>query len=139
MEPRRNNDRAPLYDRVASCYFPSMPPRSDLPTYDLADFKRLIESGPESYRIELTASNHAGSLDLEESDIIACVLALDVRPMTSGGDFYKTMPSKTRPGMFHDVYRPSFYGLAIYCKIQLMTTRLGGKAVVIQFKRDTSR
>lgn len=116
-----------------------MPPETQRPTYDLAEFKRLVQSGPRGYRLEPIAVNGAGALNLDETDVIACVLALDDTHVRSGGDFYKTMPSETRPGTFHDVYKPTYEGRPIYCKIQIMTTKSGDKAAVIQFKRDQSR
>jgi hypothetical protein len=109
------------------------------PTYDLAEVKRLVKSGPFGYRVEPIAVTGAGKLKLDETDIVECVLGLDVRPINAGGDFYKTMPSETRPGTFQDVYKPTYDGRPIYCKLQIMTTKRGCLAAIIQFKRDESR
>ena len=103
----------------------------DEPTYDLAEFQRLVKAG--LFRIEPIAVNGAGSLELDEADIVECMLSLDE------GDFYKTMPATLRPGLFHDVYRPTYERRAIYCKIQIMLTRKGTRAAIISFKKDLSR
>jgi hypothetical protein len=116
-----------------------MPPQLAQPTYDLEEIKRLVRGGAACYRIEPIAVNGAGALKLDEKDIVACVLALDCRPRREGGDFHKTMASNTRPGTFQDVYRPQYLGRRIYCKLQIMTTKRGDVAAVIQFKRDKSQ
>lgn len=82
------------------------------------------------YVILRGARDGAAELHLDEADVCACVLGLD------GGDFYKTMESDKRPGLWQDVYRPRYAGYALYVKVQL-DARSG--AVVISFKRDQSR
>jgi hypothetical protein len=108
------------------------------PTYDLAELKQLVRSGPLGYRIEPPAVNGAGRLGFDETDIVCCILGLDARHRSVGGHFYKTMPSETRPGTFHDVYKTKHCGKPVYCKVQVMTTRSGSKAAVISFKEDES-
>jgi motility quorum-sensing regulator/GCU-specific mRNA interferase toxin len=54
-----------------------------------------------------------------------CVLAL------TPADFYKTMESEAAPGLWQDVYRPVFSGLAMYLKLQIS---FDGFVVVISFK-----
>ncbi len=76
------------------------------------------------------ARDGAAELYLDEQDVCACLLALD------DGDFYKTMESVKRPGLWQDVYRPRYAGHSLYLKVQL-DVRSG--AVVISFKRDESR
>ena len=101
------------------------------PSYDLAEIQRLVVAG--LFRIELIALNGAGELYFDRYDIRDCVVAL------CNADFYKTMAAEQRPGLFHDVYRPTYGGMAIYCKLQLMETREGQRAVIISFKKDLSR
>lgn len=115
-----------------------MEDRSDPPTYDLGEIKRLIRLGTAGYRIEPLAVVGAGLLKLDEQDIVDFVLALNGRPIEAGGNFYKTMPSHTRPGSFHDVYKGEYEGRRIYCKLQIMNMKRTDIAVVIQFKRDES-
>lgn len=111
-----------------------MPTRYDRPSYDLVAIKGLICDGG-SYRIEPIARSGAGRLRLDEQDIVECVQELDARPRRNGGDFHKTMESRTRPGLYHDVYKTVYGGKRIYCKLQLVHPPL---AVVIQFKKDDS-
>lgn len=116
-----------------------MPDSYERPIYDLAEFKRLVACGPLRYRIELIAAQGASKMKLDEADILACVQELDDRAVSDGGHFYKSMASETRPGLFHDVYKTNYEHRPVYCKIQIMTTRAGDKAAIIQFKRDESR
>jgi hypothetical protein len=108
------------------------------PTYDLAEIQRLVKCGPLGYRIEPPAVNGAGRMGLDETDIIECVAALNDLPFARGGNFYKTMPGELRPGTYHDVYKTTYDGQPVYCKLQLMITRSGNKAAVISFKEDES-
>lgn len=97
------------------------------PAYALADFQAALRNG--HYRITRGALEGASRLGLGESDIRDCVLELQEV------DFYKSMPSLQRPGLFQDVYRCRFGGLSIYTKVQLGAL---GHAVIISFKRDES-
>jgi hypothetical protein len=114
-----------------------MPDNYERPTYDLAEIQRLIQAGGRSYRIEPIAGAGAGRMRLDEQDIVDCVLGLDARRRRDGGDFYKSMESRTRPGLYHDVYKTRYCGRRVYCKLQLMLTS-STIAVVIQFKKDES-
>src|SRR5947209_7644140 len=113
-----------------------MTDQSDRPTFDLAEIKRLVKSGPFGYRIETPAVNGAGRMGLDESDIVDCLCSLNDIPFAEGGHFYKTMPGKLRPETFQDVYKTTYYGQPVYCKLQIMTTRDGKKAAIISFKED---
>lgn len=98
------------------------------PTYDLAKIKQLVRDG--RWTPEGPALRGLASLGMDSEDVVECVQAL------TRADFYKTMPSECREGMFHDVYKPVFDGWRLYVKLQLT----GGEdeddteAVVIQFK-----
>ncbi|HEY0037069.1 MAG TPA: type II toxin-antitoxin system MqsR family toxin [Longimicrobium sp.] len=94
-----------------------------IPTYDLSEIQRQIRTG----RYVVTGSSRAGAelLGLDESDVVACVGLL------TRVDFYKSMPSEQVPGMWQDVYRPTYEGRALYVKLQQRGDRL---VVVISFK-----
>lgn len=100
------------------------------PTYKLDDIKRLLED-PNS-RI-ITEESHDTAILIgyhSEEEMVGAVLLLD------DSDFYKTMPSNKKPGLFHDVYKtkdPS--GRKLYIKLQISVTGCG---VIISFKRDES-
>lgn len=98
------------------------------PTYDLARVKQLVAS-PLSRVITGAAVNGAGALGLDEEAIVDCVLSLDA------ACFFKTMSSEKRPGLWQDVYRPTFEGFALYVKVQLVGEHPGETVVVISFKR----
>ncbi len=66
-------------------------------------------------------------MGFDRSDIVACVLALD------DSSFYKTMPSRSRPGTSQDVYKTTYDRQNIYLKLQMART-----AIVISFKEDES-
>jgi hypothetical protein len=95
------------------------------PCYSLEDVKEGVRTG--RYWITRQAGIDAASTSFDESDIKECVLALKDQ------DFYKTMPSRKRPGMNQDVYRCRYAGLALYVRLQIGR---GGEAVVISFKLD---
>lgn len=91
------------------------------PTYDLTSIQALVRSG--HYRITLSAKQGASQLGFITKDIETCILGL------TAGDFYKSMPAEKVPGLFQDVYRPTFGGFALYVKLQVTS-----EAVVISFK-----
>ena len=93
------------------------------PTYALAEFQRRVLAG--SYVVTRSAREGAAALGFDESDVIACVLALTER------DFYKTMESEQFPELWQDVYRPTYRHAALYVKLQLSVIE---DAVVISFK-----
>lgn len=95
-------------------------------SYELEWVQHLVQSG--KYLITQEAALHASELEFTEQDVVDCVLQLDL------GDFYKTMESRTRPGFFQDVYRPTYCNERIYLKVQVDSCG----AVIIQFKTDTS-
>lgn len=96
------------------------------PTYDLDSLKAEVKA--RRYRVTRVAVEGASALKLDDSDIEACVLALDE------GDFYKTMKSETRTGLMQDVYKPTYLGITLYVKVQH-----DGIPWVISFKKDESR
>jgi motility quorum-sensing regulator / GCU-specific mRNA interferase toxin len=93
-------------------------------SYDLAEIQALVGAG--RYRITMSSLAGAAALGFDESDVLACVLALEPR------DFYKTMPARKAPELMQDVYRPRYLGVPIYVKVQVTGDEL---AVVISFKR----
>ena len=58
-------------------------------------------------------------------DIVRCILQLTPH------DFYKSMTSYLDSKLWQDVYRPTFQGVDIYLKVQIL---LEEKVVVISFK-----
>lgn len=96
----------------------------DAPSYELERVQDLIRA--DEYRISAVALDGAGRLGWGVEEICECVLAL------ATSDFYKTMESERKPGLWQDVYRPTFRGLGLYVKLQLTWV---GDAVVISFKR----
>ena len=98
------------------------------PTYPLAELQALVRA--KHYRVRRPARDGLSELRLDEADLTDCVCSLDL------GDFYKTMPSEHAPGLWQDVYRPTYAGRSIYLKLQFVAA-IG--AVVISFKRDESR
>lgn len=46
-------------------------------------------------------------------------------------DFDKTMPATKAPGLWQEVYRPTYCGLPLYVKLQISEE----KAVVVAFKQ----
>ncbi|MHB1193484.1 MAG: type II toxin-antitoxin system MqsR family toxin [Longimicrobiales bacterium] len=97
------------------------------PTYLLAEIQSALREG--RYWMTRSAMEGASALYLDESDIRECVLGLHE------ADFYKSMPSVQRPGLFQDVYRCRYGGFSIYTKLQSSAAR---HAVIISFKRDES-
>ncbi len=94
-----------------------------IPTYDLSEIQRQIKAG--RYVVTRSSRDGAQLLGMDESDVLACVGAL------TRADFYKSMPALVLPGTWHDVYRPTYLGQALYVKLQ---QRVNGFAVVISFK-----
>lgn len=101
-----------------------MSPRP-VPQYSLELIQEAVRQG--RYSITRQAGLDAAALYLDEDDIKACVLALEER------HFYKTMPSRTRPGTNQDVYKCRYCGFAIYTKLQLSRSKA---TAVISFKKD---
>ena len=102
--------------------------RRSYPSYSLSVIHDAVRNG--RYLITYTAVQGASKLDLGPDDLVTCILGITER------DFYKSMPSRHRPGTFQDVYRPTHDGLNLYVKLQLDS---GNDAVVISFKSDESR
>ena len=100
----------------------------DHPAYSLPDVQAAAREG--RYWITRSARVTASAVGLSETDMIDSVLALSPR------DFYKSMPSRQRPGTFQDVYRPTYSGLHLYVKLQMGRRT---EAVVISFKPDEHR
>jgi motility quorum-sensing regulator / GCU-specific mRNA interferase toxin len=97
---------------------------SDQPTYDLSWIRYKLSVG--RYRIERPAMKGAAALGFDERDILSCVKAL------TSADFHKSMESETRPGLWQDVYKPTYEGADIYLKLQIDGA---ADAIVIQFKQ----
>jgi len=95
------------------------------PHYSLELIQEAVRQG--RYWITRQAGLDAAALYLDEDDIKACVLDL------KDHHFYKTMPSRTRPGTSQDVYKCRYCGFAIYTKLQLSRSNA---AAVISFKKD---
>ncbi len=98
------------------------------PTHSLAAIQAKVASG--DYVVTATASGDVFRLSLDRQDIEACIAELDA------ADFYKTMPSTTKPGLMQDVYKPEYQSIYLYVKLQDSPR---SKAVVISFKKDDSR
>jgi hypothetical protein len=97
------------------------------PTYPLEGIQTAARDG--RYVVTRRAAGDAASFLFDEDDIRQCVLGLAHR------DFYKTMASRRIKGLWQDVYRCRYLGIAIYTKLQMTAD---GRAVVISFKRDES-
>jgi motility quorum-sensing regulator/GCU-specific mRNA interferase toxin len=78
-----------------------------------------------AFVVTLSAREGAAEAGFDERDILACVLGLTPR------DFYKSMAADKNPGLWQDVYRPTFQGTALYVKLQISAI---DNAVVISFK-----
>jgi motility quorum-sensing regulator / GCU-specific mRNA interferase toxin len=96
------------------------------PTYDLQELQRLIGQGPISSVITQAARDGAFSARMTEDDLVDAVLTL------TSADFYKSMESVERPGLWQDVYHLDSHGTWLYIKLQLLRD---GRAVVVQFKK----
>lgn len=94
------------------------------PTFSLPEFKSLAKR---SFTRSTTpqAFLDAQSLGMESADIWRCIERL------KASDFYKTMPSVVKEGLWQDVYRTRLGKLELYVKIQILP---GPKAHVISFK-----
>lgn len=99
------------------------------PTHSLEAIQTAVRTD-ETFIITDKAARTAWSIPLDKEDIRACVLGL------GPGDFYKSMESRKRAGLWQDVYKTRYAGYAIYTKLQL--THRGAVAVVISFKIDES-
>ncbi len=82
------------------------------------------------YWVTFTALKGASNLDMSPDDLVTCILEITEH------DFYKSMPSRQKPGSYQDVYRPTHDGRNLYVKLQLDSRR---STVVISFKSDESR
>lgn len=96
------------------------------PTYDLSLIKKLLER-PDTRIITQQSYCAAVSLGYAGAEEIVDVVR-NIQP----SDFYKSMESVDKPGLWQDVYRPCDRGVVLYVKLQLSKNR---KGVVIQFKR----
>lgn len=129
-EPFRLEHVLHLTPEVAGCYHGAlMADTGDKPTHPLADVKRAVEA--RRVFISEDVKNDANDVVCSTADIHACLLGL------RDSEFYKTMPSKKRPGCMQDVYRthhPEIRSMPIYLKFDLAKT---GYVVVLSFKYDT--
>lgn len=105
---------------------PSNPERRATPAYDLERIQQLAGQGGLSSVITATARHGAGTLGLEESDIISAVLEL------TPACFHKSMPAEKRPELSQDVYYLRFRAVELYIKLQIDPE---GFAIVVQFKK----
>lgn len=99
------------------------------PTYDLTTVKALVSVG--QYLLTGAAHSGLGELGFDPTDASDCVLAL------VASDFHKTMPSDQMPGLFQDVYKPSYCGHPVYLKLQIASGKPPAEqyVVIISFKR----
>ena len=84
------------------------------------------------------------NLEAEQSVLGAVLMSESVLPALiiderlTAKDFYKTMESTHKPGLYQDVYRPTVRtplhpkGIQVYCKVQLVSA--GWLLVVISCK-----
>jgi motility quorum-sensing regulator/GCU-specific mRNA interferase toxin len=93
------------------------------PTCPLKDIQRRVLAG--TFAVTQSAEEGAALLGFDQSDIVACVLALTTN------DFYKTMQSERKPWLWQDVYNPVYLDKELFVKLQIS---VGGSAVVISFK-----
>ena len=98
------------------------------PKYELEHIKHLVRLG--RFYVTTQARLTAGRLELEERDIVDCVLAL------SPQDYCQSLPSTQRPDHFQDVYQPNFNGRKLYVKLQAPPDEY---AAIVSFKENTSR
>jgi hypothetical protein len=98
-------------------------PARGRPTYDLGEIQAKVRAG--LYWITSAARRGGAALGFAEDDIVACVVSLGM------ADFYKTMEADAAPGLWQDVYRPVYDGVALYVKLQI---ERDGDAIVISFK-----
>lgn len=93
------------------------------PHYGLGQFQGLVRGR----RYQPTGEARSGLFafgDWDEDDLVACILALQA------ADFHKSMPSRTMPGTWQDVYKPFHRSRPVYVKLQINETW----AIIIQFK-----
>lgn len=97
------------------------------PTYPLDIVHVLLRDG--HYRRMGTAASAAREMGLDATDMLDCIRAL------TRADFHKTMPSTMVAGLWQDVYRPTWCGIALYVKLQIADRRSGGvQLVIVSFK-----
>jgi hypothetical protein len=97
-----------------------------VPAYDLQELQRLIGQGPISSVITVAARDGASDACMTDADLVDAVLTLQ------STDWYKTMESVKRAGLWQDVYHLEYRGTWLYIKLQMLSD---GRAVVVQFKR----
>jgi hypothetical protein len=97
------------------------------PAFSLADIKALVQRG--AWRVTSSAGASARALDLDESDIKDCLLAL------TAADFHKSDASTDNPGRMLDVYHTKFGAHWLYVKLQVQKTIAGGTVVVVSFRQ----
>lgn len=68
------------------------------PTYELQKVQWLVGQGALTCSVSRMASRGGEVVSLDRNGIIAVVLSLEPQ------DFYKTMESEQRPGLWQDVY-----------------------------------
>ena len=84
-------------------------------THDLVAIKAKVAVGFVHYRMQAVRS--AAELEFSRQDIDQCIQGL------TPADFYKTMPSRVPKwaGCWQDVYKPTYWGVELYVKIQLFS------------------
>lgn len=95
------------------------------PSHSLNAVQEAVRQG--AFQIRGKAVETASEVLCDKEDIRECILNL------TDDDFYKTMESRDRPGLWQDVYKTHHYSFPVYVKLQ-MTAR--GTAYVISFKLD---
>lgn len=103
--------------------------KRNTPTYKLKLLQELLQN-PKTRYITYTCLTDASELGFTEANkIVKAVSTL------KNSDFYKSMKSKKKPGLWQDVYKKTISVQKLYIKLQLNKSE---KAVVISFKEDTS-
>lgn len=67
---------------------------------------------------------------MDAIDLIECIASL------TRADFHKTMPAERLKGLWQDVYRPTWCGVPLYVKLQVVAHQAsGGRLVIVSFKK----
>ena len=94
------------------------------PHYVLSRVQALVQNSA-TRAFTSSSEDDAAKLGWGREEIVQCVLQLTHR------DFYKSMTSYLNTKLWQDVYRPTFRGVDLYVKVQIL---LEERVVVISFK-----
>jgi len=101
--------------------------RRKTPSHSLEAIQKAVARG--HYVVTAKVLATAARVLCDREDIAECIAQLTL------DDFYKSMPSKKRPGCWQDVYRTRFGGFRVYVKLDLVQ-RQTDLVVVLSFKHD---